>query len=743
VSPDATDQSAIEAAATPEATDQAATKHHKHRKHHDKKKASDSEVTEATAATTEEASTTEEVTAPVTDQASTTDSTAPATEEAATTATTDSSVLNDVPENTTVTVLDANGESQPLATQDAAEAIATTTDPVWCPGTQAPTPGANGCTDSFTSFDALLTFLSTNPTYQGAGTIYVEQGAYTGGETNIDFNNYNLSNISNSDLTVTGGWNTSNNTVDSTSTSSFVDIPIIIGSSTNPWGGSLTLNNLTLSFDPHGSVSGSGITLYSQGSININNVTVTHLPTGAGAELNAGGDVTVNTSKFDENRTAGAIIKAGGNVTVADSSFSNAPNRRRQVVGLDITGANVTLSSVLANQDREAGANINASGAVVIGSSFFSDTKEMSGSGASTTFLGYGLQVVTPSTIAMTDVTANNNFLWGASLQAGQNISIANSVFNSNTTASPGFIDDTGLVIKGGSTVSLSNVQANLNRLYGATIDAVGNVSITGSQFSDNRGTIINGTTPTYHGTGLQVTTLADLTIQDTSATNNMLFGGQLNAGGAVSISGGSFSNTSTGSSADVSGKGLDIVSGGNTSLYQVVLDNNQTAGATIQAGGFVWPDTVTATNNGTDGIAVQTTCTHLSSGTYTGNGQYGLNLGTSALDLLSQPTFANNGAGDIFPANPPTCAFAFGGTNTTGGTSTAANIFTSFKLSSGGVVSSSANMSLSSFLANSKTANGSIASIFFGKYGYVYSDSGFQVFAFAPATNELAMSGS
>src|SRR5687768_704194 len=152
-------------------------------------------------------------------------------------------VLDTVPENTTVAVVNAEGELQPLATQAAADAIATS-DPIWCPAGQAPTPGANGCTQSFNSFTALLTFLSGNATYTGAGTIYVEQGAYQGGESTINFNNFNLSNISNADLTITGGWNTSTGTT--TSTSTFNNVSLILGSSTNPWGGSLSLNNITI-----------------------------------------------------------------------------------------------------------------------------------------------------------------------------------------------------------------------------------------------------------------------------------------------------------------------------------------------------------------------------------------------------------------------------------------------------------------------------------------------------------------
>src|SRR5215212_8125494 len=233
--------------------------------------------------------------APATEEAAAPAELAPATEEA--TAPTevapaeDTTVLSDVPANTTVQVVNADGQSEPLATQAAAEAIATTSDPIWCPAGQAPVPGANGCTQSFTSFTALLTFLSGNATYQGAGTIYVQQGAYQGGESTVDFNNYNLSNISGADLTITGGWNTSNNTVDPTAASTFSNTSIVIGSSTNPWAGSLTLNNLTLNFNPTGQ-SGTGLALSSQNNINLTNVSVMNSATGAGAELNAGGDVT-------------------------------------------------------------------------------------------------------------------------------------------------------------------------------------------------------------------------------------------------------------------------------------------------------------------------------------------------------------------------------------------------------------------------------------------------------------------
>jgi hypothetical protein len=294
----------------------------------------------------------------------------------------------------------------------------------------------------------------------------------------------------------------------------------------------------------------------------------------------------------------------------------------------------------------------------------------------------------------------------------------------------------------------------------------------------------------------MEITSLANIFIFNTDATGNSLFGGQLKADGDVSISAdpltgrtSNFSNTSTGSNGPVVGKGLEIDSGGNTSLFRVVLDNNQTVGADIQAGGFVWLDSVTATNNGSDGVTLQASCTHLGGvggGTYSGNGGYGLNLGNSALNLLTQPTLSNNGAGDINRANPATCSFFTASPNPSTGTSAvapsavapsvaatnvfvsqqvapqtpatsgntssvgASNIFATLQISPQSAAAeqdsqsagsepetSSENVSLSTFLAGTKTAHGSI---FVGKYAYVDSDSGIQVLALVPATDVLAM---
>jgi len=662
----------------------------------------------------------------------------------------DTSILNEVPPETVVTVLDADGTALPLATQEAEAAIAAS-DPIWCPQGAAPVPETGGCTESFPSFDGLLTFLAANPSFAGPGTIFVEQGAYQGGEASIDFSAYNLGSISSADLSITGGWNISTGTTDPTTPSTFNNIPILIGSTT-PWGGSLTISNISMSF-PNGTGTANGLTLNAQGSITLIDVSVTNAPNN-GAQLDAGANVSIINSKFSRNQKTGAQVNSGGGVTVINSEFSNPADARKQDTGLDILKAgSVTLFDVIADENRLAGANINASGSVSVGGtgsqlfggSSFSGTKEILG----TQFLGAGLNVtttfVTPTdAITISNVTANDNFLYGASLNApGGGIAIVNSFFNANTTASPGFIDDTGVFITSTGDVALTNVVANDNRLFGANIavTGTGTVTVSDSQFNNNRGEIIVGGATQFNGHGLKVTTeLGGIFLDGVTANNNMLFGAELDSGAEVSVIFSEFSDNSTGSSSNVVGTGLDIVSTGNTSLHNVILNNNQTVGATIQASD-VSLSAVTATNNGSDGVVVLTSCTEVIGGTYTGNGGHGLNLGTSALALVSPA------AGDIFPASPATCALLLASANT-GNNVFASLQTTSLNTNSTDQVNSAAtgtnntagNATLNNILAKTM---GSHFGVFIGKYAAVYSSSGLHIIAYSHPSNELAMDGS
>lgn len=570
----------------------------------------------------------------------------------------DSPVLQSLPKNTQVTVLNSMGQPQPLATQEAVEALSTS-DPIWCPATQlTPTPGANGCTQSFTSFTDLLTFLSqtTDPIFSGPGTIFVQGGAYQGPEDTIDFNNFDLSNISSSNLTITGGWNTTDNTIDAATGTTFSNVTLVIGSSANPWGGSLTLNNLNFGFTSSGQTNASGITVHSNVDINLSNIEVVNAgdDTGSGAELYAGRDVNIRDSNFDRNRTSGATIVAGRDVAILNSSFHNAnANALRQITGLDITANGmVSLLQVIANGNRQVGANIQAGDDVAISNSSFSLTQSMQGDD----FFGYGLNIVSGGNIALNTVEANENFLWGAQLSAVENIDIINSIFNANTTEDVEFIDDTGLLILDARDVTIVDSTADENRLIGATVNARGDVSISGSSFSNNNGITVDG----YFGYGLQVITPGNIFIDGVNASGNTLFGAHLESGMDTFVSNSTFSNQTSGDTADQTGRGLEIISNGSVFLENVTIDGNQTFGANIQAVDEVHLNNVTVTNNGANGLEVQTSCGNvfLINGTYTGNGGYGLNILNSLLTTTGAPVFGGNGLGDVLN-DPGTCVFS------------------------------------------------------------------------------------
>ena len=262
------------------------------------------------------------------------------------------SLMEQVPENTEVVVVNAEGEAEPLVTQEAADAVVES-DPIWCPGTEG--PDSANCTGEFPSFDALLSFLKTDEQgdaiYQGTGTIYVEMGTYGGGELSIDFNAYGFESFDNNDLTIQGGWNT---TTDTTTDTTTFDIPIVIGSEANPWSGKLTIRNIIVS----GVVNDTGLTVYSDA------VTTLQDPEA----------VTIEDSEFTDNDVAGVYIDADGGVTIERTKINdNGSNdwNLEDGEGLKIqSGGYVTLADVEANENQIFGADIEAVKGVAINDSF-------------------------------------------------------------------------------------------------------------------------------------------------------------------------------------------------------------------------------------------------------------------------------------------------------------------------------------------------------------------------------------
>ena len=182
-------------------------------------------------------------------------------------------------ENTDIVVLDEQGQALVLGSQDTANALVSS-DPVWCPeSVSIPTPGANGCSTSFGSITELLVAMQADPqSFSQNGTIFLEQTDGSGFTTPLtlddssaslgtSFNSLNLYN-----LTVQGGWNPATGSTSDQTIFSGSNAYVQVGSFTNPWIGSVTLNNLTVLNVT--STSNAGLAVNSSGAVVLNNVTV-------------------------------------------------------------------------------------------------------------------------------------------------------------------------------------------------------------------------------------------------------------------------------------------------------------------------------------------------------------------------------------------------------------------------------------------------------------------------------------
>lgn len=345
------------------------------------------------------------------------------------------SLLSQLPENTEVVVLDQSGESIPLVSQDALNAMLDT-DPMWCPA--GVLPGGVGCTTNFATITLLLTDMRNNTlTYDQDGVIYFTANpgasfALTTAGTSLGAGDFNTLNDFN--LTLQGGWNGSNGALATfTAQTNFGTNTLTIGTSTNPWAGNITLNNFTFS----GVSSSNSVTVYTtSGNITLNNVDV--------------------AQQSGDNYTAN-LTSNSGNITVQNGSSFDGNN----------SGA---------NQNRGFRAETNTGSITITGTSGTPITfTEANGCGTLfgfcilPTLINYNGATLSAPTVTLNYVTANNNDLNGIL------ITNANSVTLNNVTA---INNGTDLLLQPNSGDAGSGVLVNGT---GSTI-----VNVTGGSFTSN-----------------------------------------------------------------------------------------------------------------------------------------------------------------------------------------------------------------------------------------------------------------
>jgi hypothetical protein len=266
------------------------------------------------------------------------------------------------PTLTEVVVLDTNGTPVPLATQQAADIVANT-DPMWCPA--GVLPGGAGCTSNFASVTLLQTDINNHASnYAQDGIIYFTSSAtnsFTLNTGSIGTGDFNT--IKSFNLTLQGGWDGSTGASTFTGQTDFSSNSVTLGSAATPWGGNVTLSNLTFN-----NASPTPVSVFTTtGNIVLDNIDVTNQANNAyTADLQStSGNITIqNGSSFDGDNTGvnqsnGLRATTGsggsGSISISDTTFQDSRKNGSHANGATLSAPTITLTNVTANNNDKSG----------------------------------------------------------------------------------------------------------------------------------------------------------------------------------------------------------------------------------------------------------------------------------------------------------------------------------------------------------------------------------------------------
>lgn len=599
---------------------------------------------------------------------------APVSEEESTTV---AEVIESLPEDTELVVVNESGEALPLATEEAADVIETA-DPRWCPVGIA--PGGAGCSPVFTKFNGvggLIEWLDANNPNK-AGVIWVEKGyqgtvGLEGGIIILDGADYGTMNTF--ALTINGGWNGGALTTMDTNDLSEFNVPLQI----TGWLGAITINNVLIT----GASGGAGVeslNVTTTGNITLNNVDVQDNNTqSSGAELSnsAGtGTVVVNDSTFNENN--GSVNSGGLSI---------------------ISKGTVTLKNVTASGNALYGVNIYNVDAATPKAVTLNGTNQFSYNG------GDGLSISTKGIITINNVTAIRN-------TGGSGANLDNCDYNTGTdlcnyTSAAGvtikgtnnFSDNgwDGLRVSSGGVISISNITANNNGtdpLRSAATNSLADDNAFGKGvYLNNYGALtqkaitLTGTS-TFNGNasiGLTAISYGLISVSNLTASANgcdPLFEDGSYCAGAYLYAEGGITQTGYGRFEDNTGAGLivDAQYKGAVTLNNLYADENGGIGTLVTGFGLA-PVNVTIngtnifTNNLNIGLVITTDgAVTLNNLTANGNSGSGVEVNNAlpgyvkAVTIKGVNTFNGNGGdGLLVETNGAIVTYALTATGNTG----------------------------------------------------------------------------
>lgn len=563
-------------------------------------------------------------------------------------------LLAQAPDGTTLAVVDAEGDLLPLASEAAAEIMATG-DPIWCPASvAAPTPGANGCTISYTSFASLLGAL---PALIPADGIIWFEDSYDSGVNDPAVTLFtldgsgSLSALAPFKLTLRGGWDGLSGSKVITGSSEFNGRLQILN-----WQNDVTLSDLVFT-GTTGGAAAHALQVTTTGNINLTRVNSSNNQ-GTGALLNntSGTDgVTVSDSQFNNNagNGGGLDVTSAGKITLANLTTNG--NTAGYGTYLDNTygsGAVALTGLNTFHDNRYSGLAVWSNGAINASNLDARNNGLISNSGS-----GAWLQNNSSPTAAGVTLTGTNVFLAnddsGLYISSAGPVKLNNVIANANQDASGVEIYNAAAATAQPVTFTGSN-QLQYNGGYGAYLSASGAVSLNNVNASGNNYSgvwLFNNSTGftsdvTFTGTnvfndnnthGLYVATYGNLKAANLSASDNGLlgtygFGAFLDnsgastpkiltlsgtnlfsgnySGGLLAASSGAISASSLSASGNgvVSGTGATLDNSGASSAQKVSLTganlfrDNRSTGLVVYSNGAISASNLTASGNGTGG---------------------------------------------------------------------------------------------------------------------------------------------
>jgi hypothetical protein len=588
-------------------------------------------------------------------------------------------ILEQLPAETELVVVNEAGQAEPLATQDAA-AIISSGDPMWCP--DSTTPGSAGCTTSYGDFASLIAALaadaaSVTPLYTGNGVIWVEDSYNGNDNSQIEFNGSTLTTLQN--LTIQGGWSGGNNTTVTGRSSTDVSMVFV------NWTGNITLNDIDIAAADN---AGFGLFVDNTGTVALNNVSVDNTPIntfgfGDGAVLNSTGNVNITNSEFDNNAGNGLQVQSGGMINLDTVSASNntltgafldSCQYGSVTTGLCADNGTVTVTSGSSNLFNNNGFNglvVDAGGGIAIDHTQADDndlngavltSADDDGTGNVTVAQsefngnsnGTGLDAFTDGSLGLTNVNAFSNGT-GAILDTTSGvgaITVSNSNFGIDNTTGNTW---TGLHAESGSTIDLTNVVASDNGTNGAYLQAEGNITVTGSTFDNN----VHFNYP--EDPGLYANSNGgNITLTNVNANGNVYGAGSVlntNGTGMINVTGGQYNTNGT--------FGIEAMSqDGDITLSNLTASFNMVKGAYLATYGFgnIFVNNSIFVDNGSYGIYANTSEGDISLDTVTVTGDnitgygavlvagYGgtVSVSNSAFNLNTDAGLRIIGSGDV-----------------------------------------------------------------------------------------------